>query len=348
MDSYKRNRLLGLVGIGIIVLVLAGYYLWAMTADNTRYVEPTETVEEFNALLTGPFDYSIFSLPVGYSKFKSALDDVSLFESFDSGYVLSRLPKRIENIVFSQNGEKAVVFEDDAVSFYDVNSNSLEEILGLTGGWGSGVFDDLTFYSIGYDEPTKQDALKAVGLADGSVEDLVYFIRDIENYELMMGEDTFAMVDQTSQPNILYLIDQDSRTNIYEAEYLKLADISEDFIAFKAGENQFQSDFIIYDIQTEQSHILPYRVDEDNFVFDDGYAYFVSDSEDLEASLSIENLINSNDEPQIINLYRMDVLAKTYDSVALEELPELPERIEFKDGVLRMKTAENYWDAKII
>lgn len=349
------NRLIGLITIGVIVLAGAVYFIVMMTADNTRYVDPIDVDAGFNAEISGPFDYTTFNLPVGYSKYRSALDDISLFASFDPDYVLSRLPKKIENIVFSSDGLKAMVFEKDKVSFYDVATNTMTEIIALVGGWGSGAFNSSMsdFYTIGYDESTKQDALKNVTLDDGKVADLVYFIRDIKDYALMASlEPTVVfMIDKTNQPNILYKIDiqEASRENILEADYLKLADITSDasFVAFEQGDNQFQSTLKIYDTQTKGFYELPYKVMQRNFIFaNDGYAYFVSDSEEGDNIVTVEELLSSQAKPQTITLFKWDPVAQFSQQVDLD-LPAMPDRIEVQDNVVRMLVGDEYYDVEI-
>lgn len=353
MDNYKRNRLIGLGVIGVIVLIGAVYFLLMMTSGNNRIVEPIEAEASFSAELSGPFDYTTFNLPVGYSKYRPALDYISLFASFDPDYVLSRLPKKIENIVFSTDGLRAIVFESNKVSFYDVASNSLNEMPVLVGGWGSGAFVD-DFYTIGYDEPTKKDALKVVSLASGDVEDLVYFIRNIEDYEMIISNDptVIFMVDKTHQPNVLYKIDiqEASRENILEADFIKLSDITDDasFVAFVQGDNQFQSTLKIYDTQKKEFSEIPYKVMPRNFKFHDEYAYFVSDSEEGDNIITAEELLSSYIEPKTITLYKWDPYTQTSQQFDLNELPAMPDRIEVQDDVVRMLIGDEYWDAEII
>ena len=78
----------------------------------------------------------------------------------------------------------------------------------------------------------------------------------------------------------MYLIDQDSRTNIHEANFIKLADANDEFVAFESGSNQLQSTLNIYDVQTGEFYELPYKVMPGNFKFTGSKSYFVSDSEE--------------------------------------------------------------------
>ncbi len=355
MDNYKRNRLVGLGVIGVVVLIGAVYFFMMMTSGNTRNIESVEVEASFSAELNGPFDYTTFNLPVGYSKYRPALDDISLFTSFDSDYVLSRLPKKIENIVFSPDGLRAVVFESNKVSFYDVAENAMNEMPALVGGWGSGAFNAFlsNFYTIGYDEPTKKYALKNVTLENGKVDDLIYFIRNIEDYEMIVSSEptVIFMVDKTHQPNVLYKIDiqESSRENILEADFIKLSDITDDasFVAFVQGDNQFQSTLKIYNTQTKEFSEIPYKVMPRNFKFHDEYAYFISDSEEGDNIITAEELLSSYAEPKTITLYKWDPYTQTSQQFDLNELPAMPDRIEVKDDIIRMLVGDEYFDAKI-
>lgn len=362
MDPYKRNRLIGLVGIGLIVLVLAGYFIWTMTADNTRYIEPELIEPELSAEINGPFDYTIFNLPVGYSKYKPALDDISLFANFDPASVLSGLPKKIENIVFDPDGQKAVVFESDKVSLYDVASNEMTEIAGLEGGWGSGVFGD-NFYTIGYDEVSKQDALKMVDLESGEVEDLVYFIRDVDQYKLSVSKDetVLAVADQTNIPNVLYLIniEEATRNNVHESDYIEPGDASLlGLIAFAAGDNSINTPLKYIDINSFKVNDFGFDTNILNFDFDnEGSAYFVTDTEyaggefyEPELNIvTIEDLASSYSEPKVLGLYKWDGNYKLIMDLS-EMLPAMPDRLEVsEDGeVVRFLVGKEYWDVKII
>jgi hypothetical protein len=315
----------------------------------------------FVAEISDPFDYTTFNLPVGYSKYTAALNDISLFASFDPEYVLNRLPKKIENIVFSEDGQKAVVFESDVVSFYDVASNSMTEIPTLKGGWGSGVFND-DFYTIGYDDASKKYALKVVNLEDGKVRDLVYFIRNIKKYKLKISKEQQAivMVDQTNIPNILYLIDinEATRKNVYEADYIELGDITPaGLVAFATGENQFNTSIkylslYIFEVLSHSFKANILNVNYDNR----GIIYFVSDTpfaggdfyESESDIVTIEDLTSSYAEPQNLGLYKYDGGYELLMDLS-EQIPAVPDRIEVsEDGsVVRMLIEDKYYDVKV-
>ncbi|MFC1599602.1 hypothetical protein ACFL3T_01070 [Patescibacteria group bacterium] len=356
MDNYKRNRLIGLIIVGVIVILAAIYYFWLMTPDNSRIIDGDGIEIPISAEISGPFKYTTFNLPVGYSKYKSALNDISLFESFDPDYALSRLPKKIENIVFSKDGQKAVVFESDAVSYYDVASNKLTEISTLAGGWGSGVFSD-DFYTIGYDEASKKDALKVVDLEDGSAEDLVYFIRNLEDYEITIFNEFIFLADQTFIPNVLYLIDVSSasRTNIYEADYIALGDVGSAYFSFAAGETPYNASIKYMDYITQEINEFTFDANILNLGFEDqGAAYFISDSEfsggrfldSTNDIVTIEDLTSSYAEPKTLGLYKWD---GSYNFIMdlSEILPAIPDRIEARDNVVRILIDKEYWDVKI-
>jgi hypothetical protein len=361
MDPYKRNRLIGLIGIGLIVLILAGYFIWAMTADNTRYVEPEFIEPALSAEISDPFDYSTFTLPAGYSKHKDSLNDISLFTSFDPNIILNGLPKKIENIVFSPDGQKAVIFESDKVSSYDIASKAMEEIFGLEGGWGSGVFGE-DFYTIGYDEALKKDALKMVNLETGEVEDLVYFIRNVDKYKLDLSEDqTVLMIaDQTNIPNVLYLIniEQSTRNNVYESDYIEPGDSSLlDIIAFAAGDNPINTPLKYININSSEVTDFDFSASVLNFTFDnEGGAYFVTDSQysggqfyesELDV-VTVEDLVSSYAEPKVLGLYKWDGSYEFLMDLS-GILPAIPDKIEVnEDGsVIRILVGEEYWDVKV-
>lgn len=361
MDIYKRNRLIILIGLLLFVLIVAGYFIWTMTSENVRNIEPEVVTEEPKRIMVdGPYDYSIFQLPVGYANFREALNNISLFVSFDPEYVLSKLPKKIENIVFNEQGTKAVVFESDRVSLFDVQTNTLSEIYGLEGGWGTGDFEG-DFYTIGYDEASKQDALRVISLSEGTFEELVYFIRDFNDYQIKVEGNNIFVVDKSSTPNILYLIDtnESTRTNVYEDDYIELGNSTPaGYIVFAAGSNAINSNLKYLNYNNLEIKEFPFDAELSNFIFNkQGVAYFISDTEftngefnKIETEItSINDLTISLIEGKNINLFKWDgryVLLKelTGEKVAGAQ------RIEFnnEESVIRALVEDKYYDIRNI
>jgi hypothetical protein len=245
---------------------------------------------------------STFALPVGYSKFTDRLLDISLFALVDAGEpaiageeseraVLQKLPKRPENIVFSESGEKALVFEDKGdgimVAIYDTEDFSMEDI-GVdeasevrNGVWGA---SEQTIYFIAHDVVTGKDSLQKICI-DSSCEpeNLVYFLRNVEDYEIKISpnENFVAILDKTHNLQIVYIIDlvNSTRTNIFEGYLMELGDWSDggEVVVFK-GKNLEGNDNYLRAFDTQDNEIIDLNFNGDirNTSFYGDSMYFMS------------------------------------------------------------------------
>lgn len=322
-------------------------------------------------ILSQPQTYTMFSLPEGYSKFKERLSAISLFKTYDEDYQLKRLPKVIENIVFSSSGEKALVFEEDQVSTYQVTDFTINKIQGLTGAInGAFTEDENFFYTVAFDEEAGKDALVRVPFGGETFENMVFFTRNIDIYDLKVSSDEkFAVLaDNTGETTILYLIDlqKKERTNIYEgisANLGKFTDENNYFVFEGRSENEDIATLKYLDTATRQVEDLPFDGSLALFDFSQGpYAYFVSDSnftnrgafvdfqEEQVEEITVEDLFQDQiQETKPLHLFKWDPVLNEYFMIAnLSDFfaEQKPVRIEAeKDGrEVRFLIGESVYD----
>lgn len=325
----------------------------------------------FIPILSQPLPYTMFSLPTGYSKFEDNLDAISLFKTYDKDYPLKRLPKTLENIVFSQSGERALVFEEDQVSTYQIADYSLNEISGLEGAL-DGAFspDESFFYTIAYDEEAEKDALKRVPFSGETFENIVFFTRNIEEYELTVSfnHKYVALADKTGETETLYLIDLNakSRTNVFEGSAINLGEFTyeDNYLVFEGrypGQDLATMKYL--DVASEEVYEQPFESDLKLFDFADGpLGYFVSDSdyknrgvfvdfvEDKTETLTVADLFEDEIEGEKpLNLYKWDPVLNEYFMIAnLQEFFEEgePLRIEATENgnIVRLLVGEMVYD----
>jgi hypothetical protein len=238
-------------------------------------------------ILSKPQTYTVFGLPEGYAKFKERLSAISLFKTYDTDYPLNRLPKIVENIVFSKSGEKALIFEKDQVSTYQVADYTINKIEDLAGAL-NGAFseDENFFYTIAFDEDAGKAALKRVSFNGETFENIVFFTRNIDDYNLVISPDQkFAvMADNTGETTVVYLIDliEKARTNVYEGAIADLGQFTneENYFVFKARTQVEEKTTMKYlDVISREVMDLPFDGELALFDFSQGpFAYFVSDS----------------------------------------------------------------------
>ncbi|MBU1445816.1 hypothetical protein KKD70_00970 [Patescibacteria group bacterium] len=317
---------------------------------------------------------TIFALPVGYSKFTDRLLDISLFApiDFEGEAVLKKLPKKPGNIVFSQSGEKAMVFEDGKMAIYDTRDFSMKDINSdeatnvSNGDWD---VSEQEVYFISHDVIAEKGALKKVCIdASCESENLVYFLRDIEDYEIAVSSNKkfAAILDKTQKTQIIYIIDivNATRTNVFEGYLLELGDWSDDgeVVVFQGkdlnGDNYYLRAF---DTRSGEIVDLGFSGGVKNTSFYAGTMYFLSTQ---------GYSLYGDNEPYLMNFdYTSD---DTFDMTFEEEkfilgkwdfqkneiyfvkdlsewLTSLPEKIEVsKDGlILRILSAESLYDLRI-
>lgn len=254
--------------------------------------------------LLEPVFYTMYSLPTGYSKFTDALNNISLFNMYKSDYPLKRLPKKVENIVFSPTGEKALVFEADQVSTYYVSDYTTTKIEGLEGAVnGDFSSDENTFYTVAYDGDSKKDALIKVDFNGETFENIVFFTRDIEEYEIKISpNEKFAVLaDETNEPTVMYLIDmqEKSRTNVYEGNAVTLGefDYENSFFIFEARNHEEDLPGLKY-LNANEPTIgeFDFKASLNEFDFANGpVGYFITDTEFNISGFTIEFAEESSD-----------------------------------------------------
>jgi len=263
-----------------------GYYEKSGSVNVIRDKRIIEDIRlEFIPQTTPGVNYSIFQLPAGYSKFSDSLKAVSLFSEFPADYSLKSLPKIINNIVFSETGDKAVIFETGKVTLYstrDFTVKPLDSIMGSV----SAVFsaDETKVYAVSYDEASKKYALKRVYITeDKPIESLIYFARDVKNYELSIAGDEkyVALTDKTFSPEILYIIDlqNSSRTNVFEGYLIengRWSNAGEVYIFRGKNLNDTFSGLFYYDSALNKVEKLSFDTSVYNIDFTDGEAIFVT------------------------------------------------------------------------
>ncbi len=298
----------------------------------------------FIPTLSQPSEYTMFSLPVGYSRFKNRLDDISLFRTYDNDHELKRLPKKINNMVFSDSGEQAIVFEDDRILTYktsDYTTNKIDDFEQVPDGAFSS--DGNFFYIVVFDSDSNKYALKKVSFNGDEYEKLVFFTRDIIDYDLAVSpnENFAVLADKTGETTILYLINlnRKARTNVFEGNSVELGDFSYDgdYFVFEASNKHEDLASMKYlDVVSKRVSELPFEGDLDLFDFSEGpVAFFVSDSEfDLRGAfvdfmedrtteeLTVSDIFEqeleevAESEKSYLNLFRWDPVLDEYFLVA--------------------------------
>jgi hypothetical protein len=364
------------VGPRTYTITKDGYFEKTGSVNIIRDKKITENISlEFIPQSTEGIKYQIFKFPAGYSKFLNSIVNVSLFAEFPADHNLKSLPKVLNNIVFSGSGNKAVLFEDNKVSLYSTRDFTLKPLDAIKDSM-SAVFseDEAKIYAVSYDEASKKYALKKVYInEDKSAESLIYFGRDVKNYELSISPDEtrLALADKTFSPEILYILDlqNNSRTNVFEGYMIEnggWSNAGEIFI-FKAKNltDKF-SGLYFYNFSTKSTEKLTFEALIHNFDFVDGQAFFVT---------SRGYYISSSSAPYAIN-FQEQAAPTTYEEIVTDMAPEqtsilvkwdiksntfylikdltglitgLPEKIELsEDGTtVRMLIAGQIYDIKI-
>lgn len=274
------------VGEHSYTILKDGHYDKVGLVDIERGVEKIVEVNlDYVVQILEGKSYNIFGLPTGYSKFKDSLLDVSLFHTFGSSKTLTRLPKIIENITFSPSGSMAIVFENEKVSIYDTEQAELNELEGVSDAsavaWAA---EEKKIYVISFDEEAKKDALKHVNLEnDYAIESLIYFLRDVDDYELSVSADEHyvAVIDSTFETRVVYILDlsEESRTNVFEGYLLKAVGWVADGSGFMFKGKDLDSDKEkLWFWNSEGGEVLQLPFEADNVAFSsNGNVFFTSD-----------------------------------------------------------------------
>jgi len=320
--------------------------------------------------LTG-VDYPKISLPVGYSKYEEKLLDISLFHMIQDGYLLEKMPKKINNIEFSSSGNGAILFEDEAVSYYKTDTFEQSPIEALNGA-SSGVWNiaEDAFYSILYDDASKKDALLKVDLTTGSAEKNVYFLRSVGQYLLSLSSDEklIALTDTTSDLHILYVINMEdkSRTNVFEGYAVQKGQWSDDgnFYIF-SGKADKESAPALWLMNAQNKTVemlnfstLPrlitaapggkfYFVSTEKYSLSGSSRPYFSAFGETDETLTVDDLV----EQSLVSLHVFDLQARqTYLVLELSNvIPGVPEKIEANNtgAIIRMLVGEQYYDVKV-
>lgn len=211
-------------------------------------------------------DYPLPSLPAGYGKHQDSLDDISLFHLIQDEHPLLRLPKKIRDIVFAPSGMQAIILEDDTALHYDTQTYIQTEYNMLTDAytveWNA---EEDALYSIIFDDASKKDALVRVTIPNAAVTKEVYFLRDIDAYDLSISPDErYVMIaDKTSRIHILYIIDREemTRKNIFEGHAVKIGMWSQNgrYFVFEARNMQTEAEHLrLYDTHTGIVEEMPF------------------------------------------------------------------------------------------
>lgn len=328
--------------------------------------------------------YNVFALPVGYFKFEDRLLDVTLFHSFIPSHALKKLPKKIDDIELSPSGKKGIIFESGTVSLYDTlefTMKTLDDIPDAKAvSWSS---DESRLYTLSFDENSKRESLKKVYL-DGSheTENLIFFIRDIDEYILSVSPDEnyVAVVDKTFRPEVLYIVDlqKESRTNVFEGYNIESSGWSKDGLyVFKGTSTEDDIIGIWYwdsharsaDERSENLALseikkLPFNADVKNLDFgENGNAYFVTtqsynlsgdvypyrlDFIEMQNPLDAATLFDETVLPENLLLGRWDIPTGEFYLVQnlLEIVPAIPDKIEIGESgkILRMLSGGQTFD----
>jgi len=336
----------------------------------------------------------MFSLPVGYSKFTDRLLNISLFavlgenigaDTENTSAILKKLPKKPVNIVFSKSGKKAMVFESGkdgiGVAIYDTASFTMKDIYGIqnmkSGGWG---VSEQEIYVIVYDESAKQDVLKRVCLSDDNNEDcksenLVYFLRSIQDYEIIISPNNqfVAILDKTQEAQIVYIIDvvHATRTNIFEGYFVELGDWSADGEVFvfngKSGDD-IDNSLKAFNTKNKQIIDLNFNGDIHNVSFYNKDMYFIStqkyslygdnkpylikfDNDSLQTINNASELFDASTEEKQLIIGRWNYQTnKTFFVKDLSDaLSSIPQKIEVNQNgtILRILSQDILYDLQI-
>lgn len=347
-------------------------------ADQTGYMDVLRgktVIVSYDAVfeaktLTG-VDYPKLSLPVGYSKFKDKLLDISLFHLIQDGYTLQKMPKKINNIFFSPSGGGAILFEDDGVTYYKTDTYTSRDLDMLVDAkavaWNK---NEDAVYSVAYDDASKKDALFRVNLSDRKSEKDVYFLRNVDKYSLSVSpqERYVALIDQTSDIQALYLIDREgkSRTNVFEGHSIQNGQWSRDGNYYIFEGRKLQDDApSLWMLDTQNSNVeqLPfmapvrllssapdgkfYFVTTNNYSLSGDTRPYFSNFGDSEESLYVDDLLQSSQ----ISLHLFNIEEReTYLVLDLSDvIPAVPEKIEVNEegGIVRMLLGDQYFDVKV-
>ncbi|MBD3156797.1 hypothetical protein GF369_03130 [Candidatus Peregrinibacteria bacterium] len=211
-------------------------------------------------------DYPLPSLPAGYANYQDALNELSLFHLIQDEYQLLRLPKKIRDIVFAPSGTQAIVLEEEAALYYDTQTYEQTDYDMLADAYTVEWNDaENALYAIVFDDVSKKDALVRMSLSDETVEKEVYFLRDIDTYDLSVSPDEryVMLVDTTSPIHIVYIIDREemTRNNIFEghAVHAGLWSRNGRYVVFEGREKQTDVNHLwLYDTQTAVSSKLTF------------------------------------------------------------------------------------------
>lgn len=358
------------------VISKEGYYTRSGTVaiNRGKTISMPINLEYIPEALEG-MPYTVFSLPVGYSKFTERLLDITSFHSFDPSMTLKKLPKKIEDIQFSSSGEKAIVFEKNDVSLYstsDFLSKKLSEISDASSaGWTK---DEKSIYTISFDDVAKKDALKKLNLEDNSIESLVYFLRDVDDYSISVSPDELfvAIADTTHSPNTLYIVDlqNKTRTNIFEGFVIEVGywpSNSEVLIFSAKDEDQNVASLWYWDSITIEVNQFPFKSNFMNVDFSsEDELFFITESEfnvsgtsepyfsefiEEEEVTDYTLIFSEVAEPKRLTLQKW--LYKQNETYLIkdlsESLPAIPDKIEVSNDnkIIRLLVEDKIFDIKL-
>lgn len=325
----------------------------------------------FEAKPLSGVDYPMLSLPVGYSKFEEKLLDISLFHMIQDGYELSRMPKKLNDISFAPSGGAAILFEDTGVSYYKTDTFTSRDLDMLQDAYAVGWSDDeVSVYSVVYDDASKKDALIKVNLSDQSFEKLVYFNRNVDEYSLSVSPDERYIVlsDLTSDTQIVYFIDlqEASRTNVFEGHAIEEGEWSResDYYLFKGkkeadgvsgmwmiGAGNKAVEPLVFNCSSLLLTSAPganfYFVSTENYSLSGSTRPYFSAFDTSENEMTVDELIES--ESISLHMFNVDE-RQTYLILELNGvIPDVPEKVEAnEEGVIvRMLVGDQYFDVKV-
>ena len=325
-------------------------------------------------------EYEIFNLPVGYSRFKDSLNDITLFHEFDPDHQLKRLPKKIKDIQFSKTGFHAAVIQADSVTAYTTRDYYL---LGLSYIDDAVSFDwnknETYLYTIAYDDDANKDALKKIDIEAQETESLIYFLRDMTDYELSVSPDeSFVVIaDKTFKPQILYLVDlkNESRENIFEGKGIKVGEWANDESMFvfegiavdedlpglwsldpssvQVEKMPFEGGIDVLDFSNDRSMYFVTSQPYDLMTYSSPYMISFSQEEEEEMpeviDISIFDEEVSNSEG--ISLIKLNLTNLQYYHIEdlLSSLNEMPDKLEVSEdrSIIRILKDNQYFDIQI-
>lgn len=366
------------VGEHEYIIMKPGYYdhrgFVEIRRGGTHIIEPNLY---FIPKVLDPEKYNMFELPVGYGKYTDRLKDITLFHNIEESKRLGRLPKIIENIRFSHSGDYALVFQSGAISIYDTRDFTMQEIplkSDVTdAGWAS---DEKIIYTVKYVQEANKDALVKINMESLAIQNLLYFPRDIEKYNLSVSpnEEYVALIDKTSRLERLYILslDQETRTNVFEGYIIERGKWSQDgelyvFSAKSVEENENLSAMWVVETHTKNIQKLSFKTDINNTDFSGEDFYFVTDqpysvktsdvpyvSTFTEREFQIpevSEILLEQTVPLDISLHKLTFDDdKTYFLKNLsEEISVLPEKIEITPNgkIIRLFIKDEYYDIRI-